>query len=124
MTIKILIVDDRAVVRAELRTVLELSDTITVVGEAADGWEALRQAEKLKPDIVLLDLEMPGLDGFEATRRIKAQHLARTVIIFTVYSSEANRLKAIEAGADAFLIKGIDLLTLLNTFETFIHQEA
>lgn len=124
MTIKILIVDDRALVRAELRTVLELSETISVVGEAADGWEALRQTEKLKPDIVLMDLEMPGLDGFETTRRIKAQRLARTVIIFTVYGSEINRLKAIEAGADAFLIKGTDLLTLLNTFESFSHQEA
>jgi two-component system, NarL family, response regulator len=124
MTIKILIVDDRAVVRAELRAVLELSETITVVGEAADGWEALHQAEKLRPDIVLMDLEMPGLDGFEATRRIKAQHLARAVIIFTVYGSEANRLKAVEAGADAFLIKGTDLRILLNTFESFSHQEA
>lgn len=124
MTIKILIVDDRAVVRAELRSVLELSERITVAGEAADGWEAIRQAEKLRPDIVLMDLEMPGPDGFEATRVIKARRLARAVIIFTVYGTEANRLKATEAGADAFLIKGTDLLTLLHVFETFSQQEV
>jgi DNA-binding NarL/FixJ family response regulator len=119
MTINILIVDDRAVVRAELRNLLELSENIHVTGEAGDGWEAIRQAEALHPDIVLMDLEMPGLDGFEATRQIKARHLAQTVIAFTVYGDGYNQKKAQEAGADAFIIKGTDLQAILDLFEAF-----
>jgi DNA-binding NarL/FixJ family response regulator len=116
MTTQILIVDDCAVVRKELRNVLNLSGTVQVVGEAADGWDAILQAKALKPDIVLMDLEMPGLDGFEATRQIKALHLARTVIAFTVYANPPNREKALKAGADAFIVKGTDLRTLLDLF--------
>ena len=122
MTIRILIVDDRAVVRKELRHVLDLTETIAVVGEAQDGWEAVRQAEALRPDIVLMDLEMPGLDGFEATRQIKVRRLAATVIVFTVYCDEENQRLAREAGADAFIAKGTDLHTLLNVFEQFSGQ--
>jgi DNA-binding NarL/FixJ family response regulator len=119
MVMRILIVDDRAVVRKELRNVLDITGTVSVVGEAVDGWDALRQAKALQPDLVLMDLEMPGLDGFEATRQIKALRLARTVVIFTIYADEANRQKALEAGADAFIVKGTDLRTLLNLFEQF-----
>jgi DNA-binding NarL/FixJ family response regulator len=122
MSIQILIVDDRAVVRKELRNVLDLTGSVSVVGEASDGWDAVRQAKALKPDIVLMDLEMPGLDGFEATRQIKAQRLARTVIILTVYADEANQEKALDAGADAFVVKGTDLRTLLDLFENFSQQ--
>ena len=121
MTNRILIVDDRAVVRTELHHVLELLADVTVVGEAVDGWDALRQAEALKPDIVLMDLEMPGLDGFEATRQIKALHLAQRVIVLTVYGDAFSRQKAMEAGADAFIVKGTDLLTMLDLFEQFSH---
>ena len=119
MTNRVLIVDDRAVVRDELHHVLELLADVTVVGEAVDGWDALHQAEALKPDIVLMDLEMPGMDGFEATRRIKAMHLARTVIVLTVYGDDLSRQKAKEAGADAFIVKGTDLLTMLDLFGQF-----
>lgn len=122
MTIRILIVDDRAVVRAELHNALELLRGVSVVGDAVDGWDALRQAEALKPDIVLMDLEMPGLDGFEATRQIKALHLARTVIVLTVYGDDFNQKKAMEAGADAFIVKGTDLGTILNLLEQFSNQ--
>lgn len=124
MTIHILIVDDHAVARAELHNLLELSAEVEIVGEAADGWDALRKAEALRPDIVLVDLEMPGLDGFQLTRRIKTLRLAPTVIIFTVYGCAANQQKASAAGADAFLIKGTDLRTLLNTFEQFSTREV
>jgi len=119
MMTKILIVDDREVVRKELRNLLDLAGTVTVVGEAADGWEAIRQAKALNPDIVLMDLDMPGLDGFEATRQIKALQLARTVIIITVYADAVSQQKAQEAGADAFFIKGTDLHTLLDLFDHF-----
>lgn len=119
MAIQILIVDDRAVVRDELRNVLSLSGLISVVGEAADGWEAIRQAKALKPDIVLMDLEMPGLDGFEATRQIKTMHLAQTVIAFSVYDDSTNQQKARDAGADAFVVKGTDLNKMLELFNQF-----
>lgn len=124
MTTRILIVDDCALVRAELRSILELAGPVAVIGEAVDGWDALRQAEALQPDIILMDLEMPGLNGFEATRRLKVKHLAKTVIVFTVYGSAANRQKAKEAGADAFIIKGASLQVILSIFDQYSHQEA
>jgi DNA-binding NarL/FixJ family response regulator len=117
MTIQILIVDDRAVVRKELRNVLDLSPKVSIVGEAAGGQEAILKAEAFKPDIVLMDLEMPGVDGFEATRQIKALHLARRVVAFTVYADAHHEQKAIEAGADAFVVKGTDVRILLDLFE-------
>jgi DNA-binding NarL/FixJ family response regulator len=117
--IRVLIVDDRAVVRKELHNVFNLTDSVLVVGEAVDGWDALRQAKALQPDLVLMDLEMPGLDGIEATRQIKALRLARAVIVMTVYADDANRQKALQAGADAFIIKGTDLRAMLNLFEQF-----
>jgi DNA-binding NarL/FixJ family response regulator len=116
---RILIVDDREVVRKELRNLLELTGSAIVVGEAADGWEAIRQAKALNPEIVLMDLEMPGLDGFQATRQIKALQLAKTVIIFTVYADPDSQQKAHAAGADAFFVKGTDLHTLLELFDHF-----
>jgi DNA-binding NarL/FixJ family response regulator len=123
MTIQILIVDDRAVVRKELHNILDLTGVVSVVGEAVNGWDAIRQVKVLEPDIVLMDLEMPGMDGFEATRYIKDMHLAQTVIAFTVYADAINQKKALEAGADAFIVKGTDLRTLLDLFEKFSHQQ-
>jgi DNA-binding NarL/FixJ family response regulator len=123
MSLKILIVDDNRVVRAELRSLLDLTGKIMVIGEAEDGREAVHLAEALRPDIVLMDLEMPDLDGFEATRLIKTQSLARVVIVFTVYGGELNQQKAKEAGADAFIVKGTDLYAILKTFDSFFPQE-
>lgn len=119
---KILIVDDRSVVRKELRNILELTGMVDVVGEAADGWQALHQASVLHPDIVLMDLEMPGMDGFEATRRIKAQHLARVVIVCSVYGDLSSQKEAAASGADAFIVKGTDLQTMMNIFEQSIQN--
>jgi DNA-binding NarL/FixJ family response regulator len=119
MNYQILIVDDREVVRKELRNLLELTGKATVVGEAFDGWDAVRKAEILRPEIVLMDLEMPGMDGFEATRQIKELNLARTVIAFSVYADADSKEKAKIAGADAFLVKGTDLQTLLDLFGRF-----
>lgn len=122
MTIRILIVDDREVVRNELRNLMGLYENLSIVGEAADGWQALHQARKYIPDIVLMDLEMPEMDGFEATRRIKEQKLAGSVIVFSVYADAADRQKAQEAGADAFVIKGIDMTRLVKLCEKLAGQ--
>jgi DNA-binding NarL/FixJ family response regulator len=110
--IKILIVDDREQVRQELRMALELMEGLDVIGEAADGLEALHQAEKLSPDVVLMDLEMPRMDGFEATRQIKDRRLARGVVALTIYGDDSSRERADRAGADAFVEKGASLQTL------------
>jgi DNA-binding NarL/FixJ family response regulator len=105
MTTKVLLVDDVDEVRLDLRTLLSLSDEIEIIGEAANGLEAIRLAESLQPDAILMDLEMPVMDGYEATRRIKSQFPCK-VIALTVHDYESARAKAIQSGVDAFLVKG------------------
>ena len=124
MPIRLLIVDDRAVVRAELRAALALFRSVTVAGEAVDGTDALRQARALQPDAVLLDLEMPGMDGYEAARRLKAACPAPVVIALTVHADAVSRRKAVEAGADAFIVKGTDLRRILHTIEDLVPQRS
>jgi DNA-binding NarL/FixJ family response regulator len=103
--IRVLLVDDHAMVRRGMRDFLELHDDIEVVGEAADGSEAVERAEELQPDIVVMDLMMPNLDGIEATARIKAAHPDLEVIALTSFIEEARVVAAIEAGASGFLLK-------------------
>lgn len=116
--IKILIVDDLAQVRQSLRTILQLSGNIEVVGEATNGLEAIRAAEKLGPEIVLMDIEMPVLGGLEATRRIKEQHPEIGVVILTIHSSAEVREQAMEVGADEFFVKEAPTESLIAA----IHQ--
>lgn len=102
-TIRVLIVDDQKRARKGLKALLATQPELEVVGEAADGEEAVRLAEALCPDVVLMDVRMPALDGIEATRRIKKAHPEIKVIVLTMYGT--HRTEAIEAGADAFLLK-------------------
>jgi DNA-binding NarL/FixJ family response regulator len=115
--IKILIVDDRQQVRQDLGTALGLMEGLEVVGEAADGLEAIQQSEELNPDVVLMDLRMPRMDGLEATRHIKGRHLAKGVIILTVYGDESARQRATRAGADAFVEKGTSIQRLSQAIQ-------
>ena len=103
--IRILIVDDLARVRLGLRTILELSEDLEVVGEARNGVEAIRAAELLHPEVILMDLEMPVLGGMEATRRIKEQHPEIGVVIVTIHGSDDVREQAMSVGSDAFIEK-------------------
>ena len=103
--IRILITDDTARVRQGLRTILELSEDFEVVGEACDGLEAIRAAEQLRPEVVLMDLEMPVLGGLEATQRIKEQQPEIGVVILTIHGSDDVREQAARAGSDAFVEK-------------------
>ena len=112
---KILIVDDLARVRQNLRTVIQLTEDLEVVGEAVNGLEAVQLAERLSPDIVLMDLEMPGLDGFEATHQIKNRHLAKGVIMLTIHGHDEARGRAARMGVDAFVEKATGVETLLAT---------
>jgi DNA-binding NarL/FixJ family response regulator len=103
--IRVLLVDDHAMVRRGMRDFLSLHDDIDVVGEATDGSDAVQQADELQPDIVVMDLMMPNLDGIEATARIKAAHPDLEVIALTSFIEEARVVAAIEAGASGFLLK-------------------
>jgi DNA-binding NarL/FixJ family response regulator len=103
--IRVLLVDDHAMVRRGLRDFLELHDDIEIVGEAADGAAAIEEARSLQPHVVVMDLMMPGVDGIEATARIRADLPAVEVIALTSFVEEARVLAAIEAGASGFLLK-------------------
>jgi len=113
-SVRVLLVDDVQEVRENLRTVLTLSGDIEIVGEAANGLEALRLTESLQPDAVLMDLEMPIMDGYEATRQIKSR-FACNVIALTVHDYESARENARQSGADAFLVKGAPVKTIVQT---------
>jgi DNA-binding NarL/FixJ family response regulator len=102
--IRVLIADDSARTREGLRVLFATWPEIMVVGEAADGQEALRLVAESRPDVVLMDLHMPVLDGVQATQRIKQQWPSITVIVLTIYAVEQSA--ALAAGADAFVIKG------------------
>ncbi|MDH6181975.1 DNA-binding NarL/FixJ family response regulator [Microbacteriaceae bacterium SG_E_30_P1] len=103
--IRVLVVDDHPIVRAGIVSLLDSADDIDVIGEAADGLEAVTLAATLEPDLVLMDLRMPELDGDEATSRILAAQPGVRVIVLTTYESDASILTAIEAGASGYLLK-------------------
>ena len=112
--INVLLVDDVTAVRQGLSTVLQLMDDFKIVGEACNGLEAIRLAEQLKPDVILMDLMMPGLDGFEATRRIKADYPEIGIIAFSIHDDVKTREKACVVGADAFIEKEADTQLLIS----------
>jgi len=122
--IRVLIVDDLPQVRHGLATVLELAGKaykpkIDIVGEAQNGSEAIKQVDILHPDVVLMDLEMPVLDGFTATQRIKSTNPSILIVALTIHSDLASRQKAVQAGADAFVEKGAPLEELLQAIQRF-----
>ena len=106
--IEVLVVDDHAVVREGLRTFLELQDGIEVVGEAADGEAAIREAERLRPDVILIDLVMPRLDGVGAMRELRRRLPATRVIVLTSFADDERLLGAIRAGAAGYLLKNAE----------------
>jgi DNA-binding NarL/FixJ family response regulator len=104
MSVRVLIADDQSLVRAGFRLVLENHPELEVVGEASNGHEAVHSAGRLDPDVVLMDIRMPGLDGIAATREITARHPAR-VLVLTTYDLDEYVYDALQAGASGFLLK-------------------
>ncbi len=122
--IKLLIVDDHQVVRQGLRTFFELLDDIDLVGETGDGISAVEMVKQFVPDIVLMDLVMPHLDGIEATRRIKALDLGTKVIAFTSFTEDDKVFPAIEAGASSYLLKDVSPDELIDAIRAVYKGEA
>ena len=111
---RVLIVDDASQVRRELRTLLPLLDAIDVVGEAENGQDAIESAAALQPDVVLIDVEMPVMDGLAATPIIKQRCPASRVIVLTIHGDEATHTRARSAGADDFVDKGAPISFLIQ----------
>jgi DNA-binding NarL/FixJ family response regulator len=124
VTIRVLIADDHAVVRQGLRTFLELQDEIEVVGEAADGIEALDLVQRTEPDVALLDLVMPRLGGLEAIRRIREVAPATRVLVLTSFADDDTVLPAVRAGAAGYLLKDVQPPELVGAIRTVHAGEA
>jgi NarL family two-component system response regulator LiaR len=122
--ITVLIVDDHPIVRQGLRTLLELQDDIIVAGEAANGKVAVDLAARLKPDVVLMDLVMPELDGISATRQISAMQQATHVIALTSFVEDDKIIPAIQAGAASFLLKDVSPNDLIEAIRAAYRGEA
>lgn len=112
--IRVVLVDDHRLVRHGLEQLLSAADDIDVVGSAAEGTEALELVETFRPEVVLMDLQMPGMDGVEATRRIQALHPATQIVVLTSFSDRERIMDAVDAGAVGYLLKDVDPADLLD----------
>jgi len=106
--IRVMLVDDHALFRKGVASLLAACPDIEVVGEADDGAQALAKVADLMPDLILMDIQMPGMDGLEATRRIKAEHPYAKIVMLTVAEEDRSLFEAIKAGAQGYLLKKID----------------
>lgn len=122
--IRVLVADDHAVVRQGLRTFLDLQGEVEVVGEAADGEQAVAEAERLRPDVVLMDLVMPRLDGIGAIRRIRELAPDTRVLVLTSFLDDDKLMPAVRAGAAGYLLKDVQPQELLAAIRTVHGGEA
>jgi two-component system response regulator NreC len=128
--IKILVADDHALMREGIRALLGLHEDIDIVGEASEGKEAIDKSRELMPDVVIMDIAMPGLDGLEATRRIRKKNATVKVLVLTQHDNKEYILSAIKAGADGYVPKkalGSELVTAIRTVykgDSFLYPSA
>ena len=122
--IRVLVVDDHAVVRRGLAGLLDGAEDLTVVGVASDGEEAVAMAREHRPDVVLMDLQMPGVDGVEATTRILAEAVAGDVLVLTSFSDTQRILAALDAGAVGYLLKDAEPHDLLDGIRAVARGES
>jgi DNA-binding NarL/FixJ family response regulator len=124
VSIRVLLVDDQALVRSGFRLILETREDIEVVGEAADGREVVDLARRLGPDVILMDVRMPHVDGVEATRRLAAAGLPARVLILTTFDLDEYVYEAIRAGASGFLLKDVQPAQLVEAIRVVAAGEA
>ncbi|HRJ41631.1 MAG: response regulator transcription factor [Caldilineaceae bacterium] len=122
--IRVLITDDHFIVRQGLRLILETAENVEVVGEAGDGAECLRLVPQLTPDVVLMDLQMPGMDGLTALGYLRQEHPAVAIVILTTFNEDEMMLKGLQAGARGYLLKDTDRETLLDTISAAAKGET
>jgi DNA-binding NarL/FixJ family response regulator len=122
--IRVIIADDQALVRGGFHSILAGQDDIEVVGEAADGNETVELVERLQPDVVLMDIRMPGIDGLEATRRIVARGIATRVLVLTTFDVDDYVYEAMKAGASGFLLKTAPPRQLADAVRTVAAGDA
>lgn len=123
MKYNVLIVDDHFVVREGLKLIIETSDSFQIIGEAANGGEALSFIEKKKPDVILMDLNMPKMSGLETIEALNKKQNHTPIIILTTYNEDELMLKGIELGAKGYLLKDTDRENLFRTLEAAIRGE-
>ena len=124
MTTRVLLVDDDALVRAGLRMILSSSEELEVVGEAADGAEAVDAVRSSRPDVVLMDIRMPGMDGIAATTALRRLTNPPRVIVLTTFQADEHVMNAIRAGADGFLLKDTPPTEIVNAVRLVAAGEA
>lgn len=122
--LRVLVVDDHALFRDGLVGLLSAEGDVEVVGEAADGLEALVKAKELKPDLILIDVTMPGCDGLEATQKIKAALPEVKIVMLTVHDDDESLFEAIKAGAEGYLLKSVSAETLMQRVRGVMHGQA
>lgn len=124
MTIRVLLADDHPVVRRGLAALLGTLPDFEVVGEAADGEAAVREAQLTRPDVVLMDLRMPGIDGVEATRRLRESVPDAAVLVLTMYDEDATVFTAMRAGARGYLLKGAEQDVIADAIRAVARGQA
>ncbi|CAN3985151.1 response regulator [Kitasatospora purpeofusca] len=123
-TVRVLLADDQPLVRAALEMVITEAADLEVVGEAGNGAEAVRLAEELRPDVVVMDIRMPVLDGIEATRRVTSGPSPARVVVLTTFDEDENVYAALHAGASGFLVKDMALDDILDAIRVVAAGEA
>src|SRR5215470_8243464 len=121
--IRVVIADDHPIVRTGLRLMLGMKEGIELVGEAADGVAAIHLVSSLQPDVVLMDLRMPAMDGWEAIERIRAEWPHIAIIVLTTYDEDELMLRSLQAGVRGYLLKESDLETVLQAIESAARGE-
>ncbi|MFF4625233.1 response regulator [Nonomuraea jabiensis] len=124
MTIRVVLADDQPLIRAGLRMVIDGTDGVEVAGEAGTGAQAVQLARRLRPDVVVMDIRMPGMDGIEATQTIAAESPATRVIMLTTFDDDDNVYASLRAGASGFLVKDMALEDILSAVHVVAAGDA